>query len=64
MPDQEPFENAAWAQWERFLRHVVIDSPFPFTLREGARDVQLGELGPRSWAKRRWPDVPEPFAER
>jgi hypothetical protein len=28
-------------------------------LLEGARGVQLAELGLQSWAERRWIDVPE-----
>jgi hypothetical protein len=30
-----------------------------YTLREGAKGVQLAELGLRSWRERRWIDVPE-----
>jgi predicted dehydrogenase len=45
-------------QWEAFLRHVVKDTPFPWNLREGAKGVQLAELGLKSWAERRWVDVP------
>ena len=59
VPDNEPMENAFKAQWELFLRHVVHDAPFPWDLREGAKGVQLAELGLRSWAERRWLDVPE-----
>ena len=46
-------------QWELFLRHVALDEPFPHDLLEGARGVQLAELGLASWAERRWLDVPE-----
>jgi hypothetical protein len=46
-------------QWELFLRHVVKDEPFPWTLLEGARGVQLAEVGLRSWAERRTLDVPK-----
>jgi len=59
VPDQEPYENAFKAQWELFLRHVVKDEPFPWTLYEGARGVQLAEKGLESWAKRCWIDLPE-----
>jgi len=31
------------AQWELFLRHVVRDEPFRWTLLEGAKGVQLAE---------------------
>jgi predicted dehydrogenase len=58
MPDACAYDNAFKAQWELFLRHVVDDQPFPWTLREGAKGVQLAELGLRSWRERRWLDVP------
>jgi hypothetical protein len=46
-------------QWELFLRHVVLNEPFPWSLLEGAKGVQLAELGLQSWAERRWLDVPK-----
>jgi predicted dehydrogenase len=55
--DDEP-RNAFKAQWEMFLRHVAADEPFPYDLFEGAKGVQLAELGLRSWEERRWLDVP------
>ncbi|HEY0706787.1 MAG TPA: Gfo/Idh/MocA family oxidoreductase [Polyangia bacterium] len=58
VPEQETFDNAFKVQWELFLRHVVKDEPFPWTLAEGAKGVQLAELGLLSWAKRAWVDVP------
>jgi predicted dehydrogenase len=59
VPNWQLFENAFKVQWELFLRHVVLGEPFPWDLREGAKGVQLAELGLRSWAERRWLDVPE-----
>ena len=59
VPDWQPGENAFKVQWELFLRHVLSDEPFPYTLLEGAKGVQLAELGLQSWAERRWLDVPE-----
>ncbi|HTV74876.1 MAG TPA: Gfo/Idh/MocA family oxidoreductase [Candidatus Acidoferrales bacterium] len=59
VPDNENFPNAFLAQWELFLMHVVYDTPFPYTLLEGAKGVQLAELGLASWHERRWLDVPE-----
>ena len=59
VPEQQPFENAFKAQWELFLKHVVSDAPFPNDLLEGAKGVQLAELGLASWARRSWVDVPE-----
>ncbi|MET0413089.1 MAG: Gfo/Idh/MocA family oxidoreductase, partial [Polyangiaceae bacterium] len=58
MPEQESFENAFKVQWELFLRHVVADAPFSWSFREGAKGVQLAELGLRSSEQRRWLDVP------
>lgn len=58
-PAQEAFDNAFKVQWELFLRHVVKDEPFPWSLREGAKGVQLAELGLQSWSERRWLDVPD-----
>ena len=59
VPTNEPFDNAFKAQWEKFLRHVYAGAPFPWDLREGAKGVQLAELGMQSWRDRRWVDVPE-----
>jgi predicted dehydrogenase len=63
VPSQENHDNAFKAQWELFLRHVVTDAPFPWSFREGAKGVQLAELGLESWRRRAWVDVP-PLAER
>ena len=43
---------------KRFGKHVAVDAPFKWTLREGAKGVQLAELGLQSWKERRWIDVP------
>nr|WP_232830038.1 Gfo/Idh/MocA family oxidoreductase [Lewinella sp. IMCC34191] len=52
VPEQEPYANAFRAQWELFLKHVVLDTPFPYGLLEGAKGVQLAELGLKSWEER------------
>lgn len=57
MPSNQVYDNAFKIQWELFLRHVVLDEPFPWGLKEGAKGVQLAELGLKSWAERRWLDV-------
>ncbi len=57
VPDSVDFDNAFKAQWERFVRHVVDDEPFPWNLREGAKGVQLVEAGLQSWRERRWVDL-------
>lgn len=59
VPEQETYDNAFKIQWELFLRHVVKNEPFPWTLLQGAKGVQLAEKGLESWAKRAWVDVPE-----
>lgn len=58
VPDNSVFENAFKVQWEMYLRHVVLHTPFPHTFVDGARGVQLAELGLKSWEERRWLDVP------
>jgi predicted dehydrogenase len=58
VPDTDEPDNAFKAQWELFLRHVTADEPFPHDFAEGAKGVQLAELGLKSWAERRWVDVP------
>jgi predicted dehydrogenase len=57
-PPVEPEENAFKQQWEAFLRHVVADEPFEYTLESGARGSLLVELALRSSRERRWIDVP------
>jgi predicted dehydrogenase len=54
VPETTVYDNAFKIQWEEFLRHVVCDAPFPWTLREGAKGVQLAELGLQSWEQRKW----------
>jgi predicted dehydrogenase len=58
VPDNAPFDNGFKAQWEEFIRHVVEDAPYRYDLMAGAKGVQLAELGYKSWAERRWLDVP------
>jgi predicted dehydrogenase len=58
IPPTTEYDNAFKIQWELFLRHVALDEPFRWTLREGAKGVQLAELGLQSWKERRWVDVP------
>jgi predicted dehydrogenase len=58
VPDNQVYENGFKIQWEEFIRHVVADAPWGFGFLEGAKGVQLAELGLKSWAERRWLDVP------
>ncbi len=59
VPTNQLFDNGFKAQWELFLKHVVLDTPFPYNLREGAKGVQLAEKGIESWHKRCWVDLEE-----
>jgi predicted dehydrogenase len=59
VPDRGPARNGFRTQWEMFLRHVVEDAPWARGLIEGAKGVQLAELGLESWRERRWLTVPE-----
>lgn len=58
MPEIEPFRNSYRVGWELFLRHVVEGTPFPASLLEGAKGVQLAEACHRSDRERRWVDLP------
>ena len=59
VPDNEEYDNGFKVQWEKFLLHVVQDDPFPWDLYEGAKGIQLAEIGLKSWEERRWIDVPK-----
>ncbi len=54
VPNTQTYDNAFKIQWELFLRHVVKDEPFRWSLLEGAKGVQLAEKGIESWEKRAW----------
>jgi predicted dehydrogenase len=58
VPD-ENYDNAFKAQWELFLKHVAGEGAFRWNLLEGAKGVQLAELGLKSWRQRKWMDVPK-----
>ncbi|MDF2668846.1 MAG: oxidoreductase domain protein [Paenibacillus sp.] len=58
VPGNQVYDNGFKVQWELFLKHVVIDTPFPWNLLEGAKGTQLADLGLQSWEERRWIDVP------
>ncbi len=59
VPNNLVYDNAFKIQWEEFIRHVALDEPWAYSLREGAKGVQLADLGMQSWKKRAWMDVPE-----
>jgi len=58
VPANRTYDNAFKVEWELFLRHVVEGGPFQWNLLEGAKGVQLAELGMQSWRERRFVDVP------
>lgn len=59
VPDTLNYDNAFKIQWELFLKHVVCNEPFRWTLLEGAKGVQLAEVAFKSCEKRAWVDVPK-----
>src|SRR6478736_483459 len=58
VPDFTTFDNGFKAQWEMFIRHLAEDAPYKYTLREGAKGLQLVECATKSWKERRWVDIP------
>ena len=52
------YDNAFKVQWELFLKHLAGEGAFRWNLLEGAKGVQLAELGLKSWKQRKWLDVP------
>jgi predicted dehydrogenase len=58
IPDSQVYDNGFKIQWEHFIRHVVEDAPYRWTLPEGAKGVQLVEAALQSWKERRFVDVP------
>jgi len=58
VPDDGPPANGFRVQWEQFIRYVFDGGEWPHTLLEGAKGIQLAELGLQSWRERRWLDVP------
>ncbi len=59
VPNNTEYDNAFKIQWEMFIKHVALDAEWNYSLMEGAKGVQLAELGMQSWKERRWVDVPE-----
>ncbi len=55
--EKAAYGNAFKAEWELFLNHVASGEPFRWNLLEGAKGVQLAELGLESWKQRAWVDV-------
>ena len=59
VPDNVVYENAFKLQWVLFLRHVAGEGEFRWNLLEGAKGVQLAELGMKSWKQGKWLAVPK-----
>lgn len=57
VPDATVYDNAFKIQWELFLRHVVLDEPFGWSLLEGAKGVQLAERSLESHRTGRWIEI-------
>ena len=57
VPDTQFYDNGFKIQWEHFIRHIVENVPYRWTLPEGAKGVQLVEAALQSWQERRWVDV-------
>jgi len=57
VPDTQFYDNGFKIQWEHFIRHIVENEPYRWTLPEGAKGVQLVESALQSWQERRWVDV-------
>ena len=55
--DPGPCDNAFKIQWEMFLKHVAREEQFPWTLREGAKGVELAEKSLESHHKGAWVSV-------
>jgi predicted dehydrogenase len=52
------YDNAFKVQWEMFLRHYAWDETWSFDLLEGAKGLQLAELGRRSCETGTWQNIP------
>lgn len=59
VPDVDAYANSYRSGWELFLRHVTDGTPFPSTLRAGAKGLQLVDACYKSNAQRRWVDLAE-----
>lgn len=57
MPNNKEYDNAFKIQWELFLRHIVLNEPFRWTLLEGVKGIQLADRGLQSSAEQKWIDI-------
>ena len=58
VPGVGNYDNGFKVEWEMFIRHLYDDTPFRWTLVEGAKGLQLVEAAHKSWQERRWIDIP------
>ena len=61
LPANRTYDNAFKVEWELFIRHLFDGTPFRWNLLEGAKGVQLAELGLKSWTARPRPDGSDTF---
>jgi predicted dehydrogenase len=60
VPNTQDYPNGFRVQWEMFFRYLAGEvATYPWDLLAGAKGVQLAEAGLRSWAERRWIDLPK-----
>jgi predicted dehydrogenase len=59
VPDNVTSDNAFKIQWELFLKYLILNTPFKWDLREGAKGVQLAEIAHQSWKEKRLIEIPE-----
>ncbi len=58
VPDHQPLTTPSRSSGNSSCGTSCSTSPFRWALLEGAKGVQLAELGLESWGKRAWLDVP------
>lgn len=58
VPDNTVFDNGFKAQWEEFIRSLVLGEKYPYDLLAGARGVRLAETGLASSAQGRRIELP------
>jgi predicted dehydrogenase len=60
VPATQDYPNGFRVQWEMFFRYLAGElQSYPWDLLAGAKGVQLAEAGLKSWAERRWIDLPK-----
>ncbi len=57
LPNGIEYDNAFKIQWELFIKHVLGEGDFPWSLRAGAAGVELAEAGEISARERRWVEL-------